>query len=121
MSIENILTIDHDGGIYEKNPRLLYWELYRETGKFPEVRRSSSGKGYHFIVKGISRKKVRELREKHDDKNRLELDRRTVNKPKQVLWDHKELRDGRVFPATYLKNMYCIEKVREVCRWRKTK
>ena len=107
-------TIDHDGGQYEKNPRLLYYRLKLETSKPVQIHRSCSGRGYHYIIHGLTKQETDKLRQKYDDPTRYHLDKISKIKPKQVLWTKKTLKDGTEFKSTKLTNKYQINNIREI-------
>ena len=68
----------------------------RYTGAEVEVYRTT--RGYHIIAYGlpITQEQSLEIREiLGDDRNRIRLDRVADQKPKQILWTHKNLKPSR--------------------------
>jgi len=95
------VTVDLDGPGVERFRRA-FWTLYRETGKVPEVRVSSGGKGFHLIVRGLPITFEESLRIRGlagDDPMRMRFDRESWSegwcKPRQILWGKKIWKDGR--------------------------
>lgn len=90
-----------------------------ETGEEVKMYRSSSGRGYHYVVQNVDPLLVNELRAKYDDSFRYWLDGESKTKPKQVLWDRKTTPEGHVFRKTRIRNMLQLDKVRKVMNpWR---
>lgn len=69
--------------------------LYKLTGKAPEIRISSMGRGYGFIVRGlpITFEHALWIRRKcGDDPMHVRFDAETNRKPKSILWTAKRVR-----------------------------
>ena len=90
------VTIDVDC----KSPKRLRKVVRRichYTGKYPEIRKSSGGKGYHVIVRGMNISYLDSIWIRYkcgDDTKRLQFDTDTVNKPRQILWSAKQILIG---------------------------
>lgn len=89
------ITIDIDD---ETKAWEAYCKLKKYTKREPEVYLSSSGHGYHFIVRDMNISFddsiiIRELC--GDDPIRVRLDKITTYKPVQVLWTRKESKDKK--------------------------
>ncbi|MHA1721775.1 MAG: hypothetical protein ACTSXW_01735 [Candidatus Baldrarchaeia archaeon] len=82
------VTVDKD---YPSDLELLktYFNMKFFTGKEPEVRISKSGRGYHFIVRGLRISFETSLHLRRflgDDETRVLLDEIGYGKPRQVLF-----------------------------------
>ncbi len=87
------VTVDLDT-LKRKRLGKVFRRLIKLTGKVPEIRRSSGGKGYHLIVRGLDISYEESIWIRYrcgDDVKRIIFDTEMVRKPKQILWFAKEV------------------------------
>jgi len=87
------VTVDLDT-LKRKRLGKVFRRLIKLTGKVPEVRRSSGGKGYHLVVRGLKISYLESIWIRYrcgDDMRRIMFDTEAVKKPKQILWFAKEV------------------------------
>lgn len=86
-----VIEID---SLEKKRARKIARRLYSLTGKEPEIRISPTGRGYHFIVRGlqISKEQALEIRRKcSDDPMHIRFDMEAKGKPWGILWTEKRV------------------------------
>ena len=111
------LTIDLDSWWFTDLQRVI--QIAEEMGLgFPAVIRKSPRKtGYHLIWYNVSKGKVRKMRILADDIRRLARDDLYCEKPKQVLFIHKEV--GTIEDTTDRTEVGfedCTDCITEICK-----
>jgi len=92
------VTIDLDERNEEKLLKIIAY-FVKNFKVFPEVRISSSGRGYHVVVRGLNisfEESIRLRKKLGDDAKRIEFDLKTKFKPKQILFREKNGKKAKV-------------------------